>query len=355
MELAEGEEPAGVRDAQLKIACFSSSTLHLILLPTEQCNFRCTYCYETFENRKMGPKVVAGVKAMIDHRGPELDTLELGWFGGEPLLALDIIEDISRHAIERSRSDGFAFSASATTNGYFLDPETFRRCLDSRISGYQISVDGDEALHDKTRMLASGQGTFRRIWSNLLQMKAVDAEFVVVLRLHYCLENYKELARFGRTVREEFGDDKRFSVMFKAVERLGGPNDASISKMSHAQRDEIEDYLADQSGISNRYEIPKKYVCYAGKGNSLVIRSTGGIAKCTVALNSDFNDIGRLQPDGFIDVDQSRFRRWMAPVLEARWDDAQCPVGSVGKAAALDRVADRVGVPDGHHRLITAR
>lgn len=337
MEMCHREETGEVPDSQIQIACFSSNTLHLILLPTEQCNFRCTYCYETFENRKMTPLVVAGVKALIDHRASELDVLELGWFGGEPLLALDIIEDISRHAIERSREEGFALAASVTTNGFLLDPQTFERCLNSKISGYQISLDGAEELHDKARVLASGKGTFRRIWSNLVQMKAVKAEFLVVLRLHYSLENYKELARFGRTVREEFGDDKRFSVLFKAVERLGGPNDASIAKLSRGQRGEIEDYLADQSGVSNRYEIPQRYVCYAAKGNSLVIRSTGGIAKCTVALQSDFNDIGQLRPDGFIDVDQTKFRRWMAPVLEGRWKDAQCPVQSVGQAAALGR------------------
>ena len=32
---------------------FRSNYLNLIILPTEACNFRCTYCYETFENKKM--------------------------------------------------------------------------------------------------------------------------------------------------------------------------------------------------------------------------------------------------------------------------------------------------------------
>ena len=332
---AKGEAP----DSHIQAACFSSNSLHLVLLPTEQCNFRCTYCYETFENKKMTPSVVTGVKALIDHRASELDLLELSWFGGEPLLALDIIEDISRHAIERSREHGFALAASTTTNGYFLDRATFQRCLENRIYGYQISLDGAEELHDKSRMLASGNGTFRRIWSNLVQMKAVQAQFLVVLRLHYTLENYQDLARFGRTVQEEFGEDKRFTVLFKAVERLGGPADKSISKLSADQRGDIESYLADHSGVSNTYGVPGKYVCYAAKGNSLVIRSTGGIAKCTVALKSDFNDIGKLRADGLIDVDQTKFRRWMAPVLEGRWEDAQCPVQSVGLAAERDRLA----------------
>ena len=337
MEMCHRGEGSEAPDSELQLEYFSSNSLHLVLLPTEQCNFRCTYCYETFENKKMAPPVVAGIKALIDHRSADLDLLEVGWFGGEPLLAMDIIADISRHAIQRSAERGFRFAASTTTNGYFLDPETFQKCLESRIGAYQISLDGAEELHDRSRKLASGAGTFRRIWSNLQQMKKVQAPFTVMLRLHYTLENYKDLARFTTTVREEFGDDKRFAILFKAVEKLGGPNDASITKLNAEQRSEIERHLVEHAGETRTHGIPKKYVCYAGKGNSLVIRSTGGIAKCTVALQSDFNDIGRLQPDGLIDVDQVKFRRWMAPVLEARWQDAQCPVESVGNAARRDR------------------
>src|SRR6185503_14311385 len=98
--------------------------------------------------------------------------------------------------------------------------------------------------------------TFRRIWSNLQQMKSVQDPFLVILRLHYTLETYKDLARFGRTVREEFGDDKRFTVLFKAVERLGGPNDRNISKMGSDRRREIESYMLEQSGVTNTNDVP---------------------------------------------------------------------------------------------------
>jgi len=55
---------------------FRSNYLNLIILPTEACNFRCTYCYETFENKKMPRPVVTGIKSLIDRRGEDLDELE---------------------------------------------------------------------------------------------------------------------------------------------------------------------------------------------------------------------------------------------------------------------------------------
>lgn len=37
------------------------TTLSLYILPTEQCNFRCRYCYENFPNLKMSKKTQDGI------------------------------------------------------------------------------------------------------------------------------------------------------------------------------------------------------------------------------------------------------------------------------------------------------
>jgi uncharacterized protein len=311
------------------------NSLELIILPTEQCNFRCTYCYETFENKKMPAAVVAGIKALIDHRCLDLDLLKVSWFGGEPLLAMDVVEDISRHAIERSRKHGFVYASGATTNGYFLDPINFKKCIDSEIRSYQISLDGDKEVHDRSRKLGSKAGTFDKIWQNLLSMKSSSEKFNVLIRLHYQADTYESMALFSKKVHDVFGGDKRFQIFFKAIERLGGNNDKDIQTLSSTKKFEIESYLWAASGFEKPAALQERYICYAAKGNSLVIRSTGRIAKCTVALESDFNDIGSLNENGFIEANQKHFARWIAPVIESRWEDAECPLPSV--AAQVER------------------
>src|SRR5947209_2918690 len=186
---------------------FSSNYLNLIILPTESCNFRCTYCYETFENKKMPPAVVTGIKSLIDRRGGDLDELEISWFGGEPLLALDVITQISKHAIEVSKTKRFTFRSGMTTNGYFLNRDRLRQCLDHKVDFFQISLDGNPDEHNASRKLASGAGTFEQIWSNLLAMKGAVGSFVVLLRLHYTMENFISVGQFARRIRDVFGDD----------------------------------------------------------------------------------------------------------------------------------------------------
>src|SRR4051812_32168631 len=100
---------------------FGSGKLNLILLPTEACNFRCTYCYEDFELGQMTSRVVNGIIALIDSRASSLDNLEISWFGGEPLLALSVIRRIMNHARNVAGfHPGLTISSNITTNGYLL-------------------------------------------------------------------------------------------------------------------------------------------------------------------------------------------------------------------------------------------
>ena len=61
----------GISVAQM-LGGVSPKLLELIILPTEKCNFRCTYCYEDFELGKMPEAVQRGIENLITHRAPGL-------------------------------------------------------------------------------------------------------------------------------------------------------------------------------------------------------------------------------------------------------------------------------------------
>ena len=77
--------------------------LHLIILPTEQSNFRCKYCYEDFKIGNMSKEKQDAIILFLRKNIKNYTAISLDWFGGEPLLAMDAIEYISKHALEICR------------------------------------------------------------------------------------------------------------------------------------------------------------------------------------------------------------------------------------------------------------
>lgn len=310
-------------------ASFLNESLHLILLPTEQCNFRCTYCYEDFSIGRMSSDVIKGVKGLIDRRLRNLRFLSVSWFGGEPLLAQAIVEDISEHIIRAAadRSD-LRYEGDMTTNGYLLNTQTVDRLAGLGIRRFQISLDGPEPLHDRTRRRANSTGTFHQIWQNLLAIRKGTAVVDVLLRIHLTPDNLPFMPCFLTQIRETFLSDERFKVLLKPVERLGGPNDGTIEIVAEESRERIlaelgTIVLSGAEGTNPLFSAPR--VCYASRPNSLMIRANGHIGKCTVALTDSANMIGRLLPDGSLQINNVALRRWLHGWESRDWGALECP------------------------------
>src|SRR3990167_3063672 len=149
----------------------SHKNLELILFPTEQCNFRCTYCYEDFSIGRMRTQVIEGVKNLIRQRAEDLEILKISWFGGEPLAAKDIVYNISEYAKNICVQRSIKFISGMTTNGFLLKENTLTKLFNSGVTSYQISLDGPREVHNKTRLRINKSGSFDEIWANLVMIK----------------------------------------------------------------------------------------------------------------------------------------------------------------------------------------
>lgn len=309
--------------------------LKLILLPTERCNFRCVYCYEDFSKGQMPRPVIDGVKALLDHRGSGLRKLEISWFGGEPLLAKSVIYELSTHAAAlHTRFPGITYSANMTTNGYLLDLSTAEALVSLGVTWYQISLDGPKEVHDRTRVKANGSGSFEQIWSNLLALRDSSLPLFVQLRIHFSPDTVHLLDPLIGAINREFADDSRFSVYFKSVERLGGAGDGATRLFSERLLEQAKRYL--DAKLANPAQAVSltaagPYICYASKPNSLVVRSNGEIAKCTVALYDERNRLGVLRPDGTLSVDQDKLQTWMGGFRTMDERELGCPYSQMNE------------------------
>jgi uncharacterized protein len=122
-----------------------------------------------------------------------------------------------------------------------------------------------------------------------------------------------------------------FAVDFHQIEKLGGANDDRISLASNIQHNIVRDLALKIKSNTPTHQVLvaediENYVCYASKANSLILRADGRLAKCTVALNDKRNDVGKLNLDGTIEVNNERFSPWIRGLFTGDADTLACPL-----------------------------
>lgn len=320
----------------------------LIILPHENCNFRCVYCYEDYTRGKMRKDVIAGLKALVNKKTSKYKELHVSWFGGEPLLASDVIFELSDSFIDSCDKDGISFSSSMTTNGYLLTEDVVDRLFKRNIRTFQVTLDGPAFIHNRNRKLAGQGGTYEKILNNLKAMSHRDEDFLVRIRVNF--DNYSaevieswlrdELSQF-------FARDNRFALSFESIGKWGGVNDGNLDVCNPELASPLILKFIQTSlflGFSDKtlksYLMPQGNVCYAAKESSIVVGSDGKIYKCTVAFNDSRNVVGQLYPDGEIAFDNNRLRLWtQLDNMDTSWCDRcsfypscqgrKCPLSSM--------------------------
>lgn len=305
---------------------FRADLLHLIILPTEKCNFRCTYCYEDFEYGRMSDSVVDGIMNLVRIRFESgLRHLNIGWFGGEPLLAKDIIRTIAESSCHAARSCGGSVHGGFTTNGSLLtsaDIDAFARV---NHYAYQITLDGEPDIHNALRRFSGGD-SFSTVWKALDALSDSEHDVQVTIRIHVSKDGASSIPRLVDRINRSFAGDGRFSVHFHRLSDLGGG--AKEQVLSEESYRNILPKLKSELLLRCNSEIDivnEGGICYAAKPNSFVIRSDGSIAKCTVSLGSPHNNVGQLMADGSIKFNDSSLQRWFYGYRDLKPDMLSCP------------------------------
>ena len=156
----------------------NSDELHLTVLTTLQCNFACDYCLQGDHdeyNKSVTKMSLDTAGRVCDWLVGRLDTVRPGklvltFFGGEPLLNLDVLYAISERAHAATQERGIEVEINIITNGLLLTPEVVDRLNPLGLSGVKVTLDGDRETHDRMRPLRGGQGTFDKIIDNIRQV-----------------------------------------------------------------------------------------------------------------------------------------------------------------------------------------
>ena len=153
------EIPEVKRDRSIKALCLHAS---------HDCNLRCQYCFAgtgPFGGDREQMSFEVGKKAidLLLRESGQRRQLEVDFFGGEPLLNLDVIKEIVAYGRTASAALDKDIHFTLTTNGVALD-ESVRDFLNQNQIATVLSLDGREAVNDRLR----GNGVYKRIVPNFL-------------------------------------------------------------------------------------------------------------------------------------------------------------------------------------------
>lgn len=292
-------------------------TLNIILIVTRNCNFRCPYCYEEHTLKYMTQNTYTDaidyIKNIVDIR--KYENINISFFGGEPLLEYSNIIIFMKN-LQQKLGNAVRLRGQITTNGYLLSQHKFLELIKAGVDSYQITIDGMKATHNQTRILANGSETWDKIINNLKEIAKIPENFSIVIRTNFTSEIIASSDEWLAFLAKSFGKDKRFTYHFEAVKNLGVD---SIYK-THTAQEEGKDIAqiikrSKKIGLNlDEYKTklaPFSLCCYASNIDSFVIDYDGTLKKCSVCIDDEKNNIGKLDALGTLrDFREDRFAWW---------------------------------------------
>ncbi|MUN28932.1 radical SAM protein [Sulfuracidifex metallicus] len=304
---------------------FFNKRITIVILPTEQCNFRCIYCYEKFENNKMNRKVIDALKNFLEKRMIDLDSLRVIWFGGEPLLAYDTVLEIMEYINSKTIEGVPKIEGFMVTNGYLLNLDKAKKLTELHVNEFQITLDGDEDIHNRRRINIGKRCTFNVIWNNIKSILNSNIPLKIYLRIHLSSDNIESVKSLLNRIKREIELPSNLIISFARLGKYGSDYDKYLNTMNNNSiLKELVNY-ANSLGLKIGYPDLKTSLCYASLPTSFVIRSNGKLSKCTLLLRDEINTVGELKEDGSLNLYQDKIRWWSRGFFSGNSNELICP------------------------------
>lgn len=158
----EKKEETPIKSDLVKALC-----LHIC----HDCNLSCKYCFAGKGKYKGKAEYMSfdvarlAVDFLIKNSGNR-KILEMDFFGGEPLMNLDVVKKTVEYAKAEGKKAGKIFLFTLTTNGVLLTEET-ATWLNDEMENVVLSIDGRREVHDGVRKTVNGKGSYDVIIENI--------------------------------------------------------------------------------------------------------------------------------------------------------------------------------------------
>lgn len=261
------------------------------ILTTTECNARCFYCYEKGHKQiPMSDKVAEDVANFMMKTTP-FGTINISWFGGEPLYNQRPIDII----INKLKENGREYSCSMISNGYIFNKKTIEKAKnDWKLTQVQITIDGLEETYNKIKNYKSRpKNAFNRIIENIENLS--NAGIKVLIRINVGIYNCEESVKLVKYLKEHFNNNPLITIYAHELFE-NYPNDINSAEKEEFLYKTLSS-IDNELGVGNIPNNKKASHCMADNKNTLVILTDGRIGLCEHFI--DTNTIGSIYEDEY--------------------------------------------------------
>ena len=287
----EHKQVVGLRSVFRKMRPTETQPIRMVtILPTTACNARCYYCFEHgIKTVTMTEKIADDVVKYIDSHCAGDRRVHITWFGGEPTVASERIDQIC----EGLRRVGIKYQCNMITNGYLFDEEMICQAVSNWcLKDVQITIDGTEEKYNRVKAFVNADSNpYNRVMRNigLLLEKGVH----VVIRMNFDVDNYTEFDSLLREAKEKFHNNPQlqvvaFPVMGECTHRGSGEHQVDAGWFEETIV-ELNDLSRNSGTKKIKTELPCLNFngCSADNLSSIVIDPEGMLLRCLECVGHD--------------------------------------------------------------------
>ncbi len=298
----------------------ASETLKFTILPTLLCNFACDYCFQGDHSGKpfMKPETQEAtlrfIKTLVTSKRKGIICT---WFGGEPLIAKDIVLRMSQQLREIAAENQVSLNMDIITNGVLLNSTTSRELAEVGIKQAQVTFDSLIFKHSKKRGVIDSEGNQSLLLRNIIAARdyldisirinvfgdnASEVPQIIEILSRYGFKDTYYLARIKGSEDGVSDKDEIKNVSCRETNcRLCEAKELTTSMCNTLSRPDYAEF--ERKFFLNRLEalprivkklIPVKYPCSAITDTMFVIDPDGEVSPCWESAGLASEAIGNV-------------------------------------------------------------
>jgi len=293
----------------------NKKNMHFALLPTMDCNLRCEYCYQREHHCKgnMSDEVQLAVVKYASHLAEiGYEYILITWYGGEPILASDIVIKMTKELKSNFTSYGIKSEFSMVSNGTLLTMDIANELANAGLESIQISID---SLFEKENH--RGIYTLNNSFSDLFK-NAINASSIldVSIRINVDNSNKNDLPEIIKILRTHNLNSISFARIHDFnIDCIGSVKIKQENKnlkpfcFAKFERTFLLNSIHAIPLMLRRLQ-PKSHFCAATSGGMTVIAPNGDISQCWETVGVEEQVIGNVLDETRLEIGNNKWFKY---------------------------------------------